>query len=83
MTELELQTLVQQLAALGAVALAAGWLTARFILRRRRGACGGACSKCTGASGGPPSCAKPTSGVRPAGLRVLQPTENLRGPADV
>lgn len=83
MTELELQTLVQQLAALGAVALAAGWLTARFMLRRRRGACGGVCSKCTGASGGPGPCATPSGGVRPAGLRVLQPQENLRGPADV
>lgn len=84
MSELDLQVLVQQLAALGAVALAAGWLTARFMLRRRRGACGGDCSRCTGASGGPSTCAAPTHGVRPAGLRVLQPSsENLRGPADV
>lgn len=68
--------LLQQLAALAAVALAAGWLTARWMIRRRRGACGGDCSRCTGNTAARPSCAHPSTGVRSSGLRVLQPGED-------
>lgn len=78
MTDVDLQALWQQLAALAAVALAAGWLTARWLIRRRRD-CGGACSRCTGAG----ACEKagtgvlprtdPPRGVRSPGLRVVQP----------
>lgn len=72
--------LLQQLAALAAVALAAGWLTARWLVRRRRGACGGDCSRCTGNAAGPTQCAHPSSGVRSAGLRVLQPGDDSSRP---
>lgn len=76
--------LLQQLAALAAVALAAGWLTARWLVRRRRGACGGDCSRCTGNAAGRTPCALPSAGVRSAGLRVIQPgDENLARPGDV
>lgn len=79
-----LPQLVQQLAALAAVALATGWLTARWLLRRRRG-CGGDCSRCTSAGRTP--CALPNTlpgpGVRPPGLRVVQPGGNVTGPGDV
>jgi hypothetical protein len=44
----EMQALWQQLAALVVVAVAAAWLTARWLIRRRSD-CGGACSRCTGA----------------------------------
>lgn len=71
MTDADLSALLQQLAALAAVALAAGWLTARWLLKRRKDGCGGDCSRCS-ASGRTP-CALPTTGIRPSGLKVVQP----------
>lgn len=96
MPEADLQVLLQQLAALAAVALAAGWLTARWLIRRRS-ACGGACSRCEGASAcekargtaehdAPPPAASsaPPRGVRSDALRVVQPgSENLPRPPAV
>jgi hypothetical protein len=87
-SQLDLQALCQQLAALAAVAVAAAWLTARW-LARRRGECGGACSRCThacaraegavsrAAGDAPPD---PPRGVRPAGLRVVQAGSGASGP---
>lgn len=83
-SQLDLQALWQQLAALAAVAVAAAWLTARWFARRR-GECGGACSRCTHACEraegaiSPPGAARvgappdPPRGVRSPGLRVVQP----------
>jgi len=96
MPEADLQVLLQQLAALAAVALAAGWLTARWLLRRRAD-CGGSCSRCEGASvcekarsavsrgsDAPPASADPPRGLRPDALRVVQPgSENLPRPPAV
>ncbi|HEY8374862.1 MAG TPA: hypothetical protein VIK91_00180 [Nannocystis sp.] len=78
---LDWQALWQQLAALAVVVLATAWLTVRW-LTRRRGPCGGVCSRCTacensrGASdakiSGAISRTEPARGLRPAGLRVVQ-----------
>jgi len=73
MSDADLSALLQQLAALAAVALAAGWLTARWLIRRRSG-CSGDCSRCE-ASGRTP-CALPTTGIRPPGLKVVQPNHH-------
>lgn len=81
MTDADLSALLQQLAALAAVALAAGWLTARWLIRRRKAGCGGDCGRCAAAGRTP--CALPTTGVRPAGLNVLQPGRNESGPGAV
>lgn len=83
MAELDLQTLLQQLAALAAVALAAGWLTVRWMLRRRRAGCGGDCGRCAARGGGPSPCASPSKGLRPEGLRVLQGPGNVSPPGAV
>lgn len=78
MLEADLHALLQQLAALAVVAVAAGWLTARWLGRRARADCGGACSRCEGASAcktaaeGAISPAEPPRGVRSPGLRVMQ-----------
>lgn len=77
MPEADLQALLQQLATLAAVALAAGWLTARWLLRRRS-ECGGACARCEGASAcekaasAVPPAREPARGVRSPGLHVIQ-----------
>lgn len=93
MPEADLQVLLQQLAALAAVAVAAGWLTARWLLRRRAD-CGGSCARCEGASAcekakgaasradAPPASAAPPRGVRSDALRVVQPG-NVPGPPAV
>ncbi|MBZ5715610.1 hypothetical protein [Nannocystis pusilla] len=99
MPEADLQVLLQQLAALAAVALAAGWLTARWLIRRKA-ECGGSCARCEGAgacekaagavSPGPATPAGPPRGVRSPALRVMQsgpgsatPAGNLPGPPAV
>lgn len=95
MPEADLQVLLQQLAALAAVALAAGWLTARWVIRRRAD-CGGSCARCEGASacekaaGAVPPAADPPRGVRSPALRVMQSgprsaasSGNLPGPPAV
>jgi hypothetical protein len=70
------QAWVQAGAALLAVAVAVAWLTARWLIRRRAG--------CTGAADTRPGpCGKPPSGVRPAGLQVLQGPTNLPRAGDV
>ncbi|MFZ6185573.1 hypothetical protein [Nannocystis pusilla] len=81
MPEADLQVLLQQLAALAAVALAAGWLTARWLIRRRAD-CGGSCARCEGASAcekaggtappGPGPGSTSPRGVRVPALRVMQ-----------
>jgi hypothetical protein len=68
------QAWVQAGAALLAVAVAVAWLTARWLIRRR--AAGGADTR-------PGPCGKPPSGVRPAGLQVLQGPTNLPRAGDV
>lgn len=79
MPEADLHLLLQQLAALLAVGAAAGWLTARWLGRRARADCGGACGRCEGASAcktaaeGAISRADPPRGVRSPGLRVMPP----------
>ena len=99
MPEADLQVLLQQLAALAAVALAAGWLTARWLMRRKAD-CGGSCARCEGASAcekaagaappGPAQVASPPRGVRSPALRVMQSgpgsaaaSGNLQGPPAV
>ncbi|MDC0671448.1 hypothetical protein [Nannocystis radixulma] len=99
MPEADLQVLLQQLAALAAVALAAGWLTARWVIRRKAD-CGGSCARCEGASAcekasgavspGPAAPASSPRGVRSPALRVMQSgsgsaasTGNLPGPPAV
>ena len=73
---------VQPLAALLSIAVAVAWLTARWLIRRRAG-CTGDCSRCASHTPGPGACHKPTTGVRPAGLHVLQGPTNLPRAGDV
>ena len=78
MPEADLHLLLQQLAALAAVAVAAGWLTVRWLRRRAEASCEGACSRCEGKSScksaaeGAISPQTPARGVRSPGLRVMQ-----------
>lgn len=70
------QVWLQPALMLACVAAATAWLTARWLIRRRSG-CAGDCSRCTAHGAetepGPGACGRlPPSGVRPAGLRVLQ-----------
>ncbi|WAS94091.1 hypothetical protein [Nannocystis punicea] len=75
MPEADLQVLLQQLAALAAVALAAGWLTARWLIRRRAD-CGGSCARCEGAA----ACEKASTGAVSPGASSSSP-RGVRSPA--
>jgi hypothetical protein len=79
------QAWVQPALVLLSVVVATAWLTARWLIRRRSG-CTGDCSRCTSSSrpSGPGApCHKPTGGIRPAGLHVLQSSTNLPRSGDV
>lgn len=75
------QEWVQPALVLLSVAAAAAWLTARWLIRRRSG-CTGDCSRCA-AHETANACHKPTGGIRPAGLHVLQSPTNLPRSGDV
>ncbi len=73
----------QVAAVLACVTGASAFLTTRWVLRRRRG-CTGECSRCPSRGASTTACQpKPTTGLRPAGLQVLQTPPNLSPPADV
>jgi hypothetical protein len=80
------QAWVQPALVLLSVVVASAWLTARWLIRRRSG-CTGDCSRCTSAgaqpSGTATPCHKPTGGIRPASLHVLQSSTNLPRSGDV
>lgn len=81
------QAWVQPALVLLSVVIATAWLTARWLIRRK-GGCTGDCSRCAAhepnALHGPPgACHKPSGGIRPAGLHVLQSSTNLPRSGDV
>lgn len=76
------QAWLQPALVLLAVATATGWLTARWLIRRRSG-CAGDCSRCAAHEPNATPCHKPTGGIRPAGLHVLQSSPNLPRSGDV
>lgn len=77
-----LQAWVQPALVLLSVVVATAWLTARWLIRRRSG-CTGDCSRCTAHAPSGGVCHKPTTGIRPAGLQVLQSSTNLPRSGDV
>lgn len=79
------QAWVQPALVLLSVVVATAWLTARWLIRRRSG-CAGDCSRCTAHEPSGGVCHKPTNpitGIRPAGLHVLQSPTNLPRSSDV
>lgn len=81
------QEWVQPALVLLSVVVATAWLTARWLIRRRSG-CTGDCSRCAAhePAGGvchKPTALKPITGIRPAGLHVLQSPTNLPRSSDV
>lgn len=79
------QEWVQPALVLLSVVVATAWLTARWLIRRR-GGCTGDCSRCAAHEPSGGVCHKPTTpttGIRPAGLHVLQSSTNLPRSGDV